>query len=193
MSTATRDRIVEAADDLFYRQGFAAASFAAIADRVGISRGNFYHHFKTKDEILTAVIEKRLLDRRELLDHWRALGEDPRSRIQMFIAIMTVNERKILAHGCPIGTLCAELGKLEHGAKHASARLFTLFKDWLQQQFAELGFAPARAETLAMRLLARSQGASTLASAMEDAEFLRSEVEEMARWLDTLTPETDEN
>ena len=47
----TRDQIVEAADRLFYRQGYEHTSFADIADAVQISRGNFYYHFKSKDEI----------------------------------------------------------------------------------------------------------------------------------------------
>ena len=54
---STRETIVEAADDLFYRQGFEHTSFSDIAERVQISRGNFYYHFKSKDEIL----EKSLL------------------------------------------------------------------------------------------------------------------------------------
>ncbi len=58
----TRDRIVQAADQLFYRQGFEHTSFSDIADDVQISRGNFYYHFKTKDEILDAVINVRLVD-----------------------------------------------------------------------------------------------------------------------------------
>lgn len=51
-----RDHIVAAADPLFYRQGFEHTSFAAIADAVQISRGNFYYYFKSKDKILDAVI-----------------------------------------------------------------------------------------------------------------------------------------
>lgn len=44
--------LTEAADELFYRQGYEHTSFSNIAGAVQISRGNFYHHFKTKDEIL---------------------------------------------------------------------------------------------------------------------------------------------
>ena len=65
--TPTRQRIIDAADDLFYRQGFEHTSFADIAASVGLSRGNFYYHFKTKDDILDAVIVKRLADTRALL------------------------------------------------------------------------------------------------------------------------------
>ena len=44
---STRQDIVEKADLLFYQHGFENTSFADIADAVGISRGNFYYHFKT--------------------------------------------------------------------------------------------------------------------------------------------------
>jgi len=44
------------ADRLFYEQGFEHTSFANIADAVNISHGNVYHHFKSKDDILDAVI-----------------------------------------------------------------------------------------------------------------------------------------
>ena len=46
----TRDYIIEAADRLVYRQGFEHTSFTDIADAVGISRGNFYYHFKSRDD-----------------------------------------------------------------------------------------------------------------------------------------------
>ena len=56
-----RQRIVAAADALFYQQGYEKTSFSDIADAVGISRGNFYYHFKSKDEILE-TLEKNLLN-----------------------------------------------------------------------------------------------------------------------------------
>lgn len=48
VAAATRQQIVEAADGLFYERGFEATSFADIAGIVGLSRGNFYYHFKTR-------------------------------------------------------------------------------------------------------------------------------------------------
>lgn len=68
--TTTRQHIVEAADDLFYRQGFAHTSFADIAKAVNISRSNFYHHFKTKDDMLDAVIQNRLNKTEQMLADW---------------------------------------------------------------------------------------------------------------------------
>ena len=66
----TRDHIVEAADRLFYRHGFEHTSFSNIADAVRISRGNFYYHFKSKDEILDAVIRQRLAGTEAMLQLW---------------------------------------------------------------------------------------------------------------------------
>ena len=54
----TRDHIVKAADELFYRQGYEHTSFAHISAAVRISRGNFYHHFKTKEAVFEAVFDQ---------------------------------------------------------------------------------------------------------------------------------------
>ena len=178
----TRDHIIEAADRLFYRQGYEHTSFADIADVVRISRGNFYHHFKTKDEILDAVIDARLADTRTMLEQWEIEGKQPDDRIRSFIQMLIANRADIKRYGCPVGTLCGELAKLNH-ASHAEAnKLFTLFRTWLRRQFTLLG-RDADADALAMHLLARSQGVATLANAFHDEKFIRQEVEQMHDWL----------
>jgi AcrR family transcriptional regulator len=179
----TRERIVKAADQLFYQQGFEPTSFADIAAEVGISRGNFYYHFKTKDEILDAVINRRLTNTEQMLDHWEATGEDPVARIRSFIHILIVNGEKIRRYGCPVGTLSAELAKLNHAAQSDAAGLFTLFRVWLGRQFTRLGFAE-RSDGMAMHLLARSQGVAALANAFGDEKFVQYEVDQMCDWLD---------
>ncbi|MCD2171947.1 TetR/AcrR family transcriptional regulator [Rhizobium sp. C4] len=182
---STHDHIVAAADDLFYRRGFDATSFADIAAAVSISRGNFYYHFKTKDEILDAVIHRRLGKTRAMLAAWEDDGADPKARIISFIEILIRNRADIMAHGCPVGTLCAELAKLDHAAKADAAKLFTLFREWLARQFTALGHA-VEADSHAMYLLAMSQGVASLATAFRDEAFIRQEVSRMRDWLETL-------
>ncbi len=182
----TRDRIVEAADRLFYRQGYEHTSFSDIADAVQISRGNFYHHFKTKDEILDAVINARLANTRAMLERWEIEGKDPADRIRSFIDILIANRSDIKRYGCPVGTLCSELAKLGHVAQGEANKLFTLFRTWLRRQFTLLGRA-ADADALAMHLLARSQGVATLASSFHDEAFIRQEVRQMHDWLRSCT------
>lgn len=189
MSAAdTRREIVAAADRLFYERGFEATSFADIAAAVGLSRGNFYYHFKTKDRILEAVVARRLAQTRAMLDAWQTEASDPAERIRRFMGILIMNRAKIVAHGCPVGTLCNELAKIDHAAKDEATALFTLFRDWLARQFAALG-READADALAMHVLMRSQGVATLATAFGDDAFIRREVDGMGAWLEGQRPD----
>ena len=183
---ATREHIVEAADRLFYRQGYEHTSFSDISDAVQISRGNFYYHFKTKDEILDAVIGARLANTRTMLERWEIEGKTPADRIRSFINILIANRADIKRYGCPVGTLCAELAKLNHASQAQANKLFTLFRAWLRRQFTLLGRADD-ADALAMHLLARSQGVATLASAFHDEKFIKQEVQQMCDWLRSYT------
>jgi AcrR family transcriptional regulator len=180
--TSTREEIVEAADGLFYRQGFDHTSFADIAEVVRISRGNFYYHFKTKDEILDAVIARRLAQTEAMLARWEAEGETPQERIGSFIRILLTNKTDIKKYGCPVGTLTGELAKLNHAARGEAKGLFTLFRTWLERQFELLG-RRKDADALALHLLARSQGVATLAAAFHDETFIRREVQVMCDWV----------
>lgn len=181
----TRDHIVEAADRLFYRQGYEHTSFSDIADAVRISRGNFYYHFKSKDEILDAVIRQRLAGTQAMLESWESRSETPVERIRSFIGMMIANRADIKRYGCPVGTLCAEMAKLSHPAQPEANKLFTLFRLWLRRQFALLG-READADTLAMHLLSRSQGVATLASAFRDDAFIAQETQLMDEWLTSI-------
>jgi TetR/AcrR family transcriptional repressor of nem operon len=182
----TRDQIIEAADQLFYRQGYEHTSFSDIADVVQISRGNFYYHFKTKDEILDAVIDARLAGTQKMLEQWEIEGKQPADRIRSFIHILIGNRADIKRYGCPVGTLCTELAKLNHASQVKVNKLFTLFRTWLRRQFTLLG-RKADADELAMHLLARSQGVATLASAFRDEKFINQEVKLMCDWLKSCT------
>lgn len=181
----TREKIVAAADRLIYERGFDFTSFADIASVVGISRGNFYYHFKTKDEILEAVIERRIRDRSEMLGGWVEAGHSPKQCVANFIRILLMNNQKIRSYGCPVGTLFLELSKLGHPGESGARDLFDLFRVWLARRFKEMG-RKEDADALAMHILARSQGAATLANAYPDELFLEQEVQQMLAWLDAV-------
>lgn len=178
----TYHSIVDAADLLFYRQGYEHTSFSDIADAIKISRGNFYHHFKTKNEILDAVIHARLTNTQKMLEQWEIEEKHPADRIQRFIQILITNRAKIKHYGCPVGTLCTELAKQNHASQAEANRVFTLFRTWLRRQFTLLG-RKKDADRLAMHLLARSQGVATLAQAFRDEKFIQQEVKLMSDWL----------
>lgn len=181
----TRERIVAEADRLFYEHGYELTSFTAIADSVGISRGNFYYHFKSKDEILDAVIEARLTNTQRLLLDWEEEGAGPAACIRSFIRILVANQAKIMRHGCPVGTLCMELAKSAHGSRDEANKIMTLFRAWLRRQFSLLGHE-ADADALAMHVLVFSQGVAVLAATYQDERFIQQQVEHMCAWLDAI-------
>ncbi|WCR25593.1 TetR/AcrR family transcriptional regulator [Paenibacillus thiaminolyticus] len=53
-----RNEILDAADELFGQRGFDGTSTNDILERVGIARGTLYHHFKSKEDIMDALIER---------------------------------------------------------------------------------------------------------------------------------------
>jgi TetR/AcrR family transcriptional repressor of nem operon len=189
---ATRDQIIEAADRLFYQVGYDPTSFADISQAVGIARGNVTFHFPAKDDILNAVVNLRLERTRQMLERWEAESPSPADRIKCYLNILIANRTKIMLHGCPVGTLCTELAKLEHDAKSHASRVFGLFRDWLREQFRQLGFK-RDAEALALHVLAWSQGVATLANAFHDEAFIRREVRQLEDWLDTLVADPKRN
>ncbi|TDC47722.1 TetR/AcrR family transcriptional regulator [Jiangella ureilytica] len=198
-NAATREHIVDAADQLFYRHGYEHTTFSDIADVVQISRGNFYYHFRSKDEILDAVIKTRLKQTQELLEQWEADAEQPADRIRSFIHMWFANRADIALYGCPVGTLTTELAKLDHTSQRDATALFTLYRSWLRRQFTLLGRG-ADADALAMHLLAMSQGVAAVANAFRDEDFIAHEVTKMCEWLSSYTddaergtPDTDES
>jgi TetR/AcrR family transcriptional repressor of nem operon len=184
---ATRQNIVDAADTLFYERGFEHTSFAHIADAVQISRGNFYHHFKSKDEILAAVIDARLERTRSMLEQWERDGASPVERIGLFVSILLRNQAKIMRHGCPVGTLCTELTKLGHAQQADANAIMKLFQTWLRGQFEQMG-CKKDADKLALHLLSRTQGVAVVAQSLRDRNFLQHEVEQMLQWVEACKP-----
>lgn len=182
---ATPGRIVEAADDLFYRQGYEQTSFADIAAAVNISRGNFYYHFKSKEELLHAVIDVRLANTRRMLTRWEDECTRPVDRILCYVNILIANKALIKLYGCPVGTLSTELAKLRHALRGEANGLFDLFHSWLEKHFVLLG-RKADAVALAANLIARSQGIATLANAFHDEKIIRREVRQLRQWVKSL-------
>ena len=61
-SPSTADRILDAAEDLFAEKGYSATSLGDVADRVGIRSPSLYNHFKNKEALYEAVLERLLIN-----------------------------------------------------------------------------------------------------------------------------------
>ncbi len=184
-SERTRQRIVEAANRLFYHKGYHNTSFTDVVQASGVPRGNIYYYFKKKEEILEAALKHRLQRIAEMLEEWNTHYRTPAERLERFLALLPENAETLLRYGCPMGTLNAELGKNDLHLQARARTMFLLFEDWLTDQFAELGYAD-RARELARRLLARGQGISMLTHVYRDRQLLEQETRLLVQWLQRL-------
>lgn len=180
-----RQRIIDAADNLFYRHGYNQTSFQDISDATGIPRGNFYYYFKTKDEILSAVVNSRVAGLSAILNQCEAESDDARERLLLFSDMLDQRRDEVVEWGCPVGSLSSELAKDDTGLHELSRQAFVLLRNWLRQQFEALGLN--NADELAMDLLARMQGITVMACAFKDVEFIKRSHQEIRDWINVKT------
>src|SRR2546421_4663746 len=167
-----RERLVRSAADLLYRRGVDSPTLAEIAQDADVPPGNVYYYFKTRDELIEAVIDSRINDLRQALDSLSARA-DPRPRLKGLARLWTANQADIATSGCPIGTLCSELNKRDRGLDTRSAILLSAAAHWIAEQLRQLGRSDA--PELAMTILATVQGAALLANTLRDPKIMTSQ------------------
>jgi len=188
MSRATvgdkRARLVDAAAKLVHEQGFHRTTLADISDESGVPLGNLSYYFKTKDAIGEAVVDRLACAYDALRESWESTP-DPRDRLTSFIQ-MTMDNRDVLSRsGCPVGTLCAELGKEGGAVADSATRVLGELLGWIEAQFRLLGKGAASAD-LANHLLSAIQGTSLLALAFHDSKLVERESRYLRRWVHDL-------
>jgi AcrR family transcriptional regulator len=76
-----RERLMQAAAELFYAQGMAATGIDAITARAGVARKSLYNNFSSKDELILAYIEERHREWLALYELRAATAQSPRDRV----------------------------------------------------------------------------------------------------------------
>lgn len=180
-----QQQIIQTVDRLIYEKGFNVMSFKDIAEACGLSKGNLYYYFKTKDELLKAVIDYRLDNMQNMLKEWEQEFPTALERLQRYVQIMINETSQVIYYGCPMGSLNTELAKGQPELQTISRAQFDLFKSWLKKQFKQL-VADKAAEHYALRLMARTQGVVVIAQAYQDKRFIKREAEEINQWLASL-------
>ena len=178
-----KERLVSAASDLLHRQGVQATTLAEIAEAAQVPPGNVYYYFKTRDDLVGAVIESRAAEIAALLESLDRFPS-PRSRLKALVRTWSDQRVRVADQGCPIGSLAADLSKADRGLGQQSARLLGTLIDWAQGQFREMGRPDAR--EVAVTLICGVQGAALLASTLGDADLLSREIRRLEIWIDDL-------
>jgi TetR/AcrR family transcriptional regulator, transcriptional repressor for nem operon len=178
-----RERLVASAGELLHRQGAFATTLAQVAEAAGVPAGNVYYYFKTKDDLIRAVIEARTDQVRAMLGSSQT-RRSPAARLKALTHQWAQMAELVARYGCPFGTLTTELDRRDDGLDQEAATPIGLIIDWAEDQFRQLSRRDAR--DLAVQLFAGVQGAALLANAFRDPQLMTGQVRQLERWIDSL-------
>jgi len=179
-----RERLVAAAVQLLHQQGIERTTLADIAQAAGVPVGNVYYYFKTKDDIVAAVIEAHAQQIRATLAAIDARHRSPKNRLKALMGQLAGQSELVAEFGCPFGSLCSELDKRGAAAGLPTGELMRLPIAWAEEQFRSLG--RAEAHELALDLMAAYEGSALLANTLRDPTVLSGSARRLDSWIDTL-------
>jgi len=175
--SATRRRLLEAADELFYAGGIRATGVGAVARRAGVTKMTLYDHFPSKDALVAAYLRERDRRWRESLEETLAGRDDPREKL---LCVFDAYRGWLVGgslRGCAFINCAAEFPDPDHPAR----RVVKEHKAGVRGRLAELA-AEAGAdepEVLAERLFLLLEGAYVTA-AIEGDEGVLGRARELA-------------
>lgn len=186
VAVAKRERLLASAAHLLHRNGVGATSLADIAQHADVPLGNVYYHYRTKDDLVRAVLVAQTEQVAAMVAELGRLP-GPAQRLKALAARWDLMRDVVARYGCPFGGLATELSRRDDGLDQDAAGPMRAILDWAVTQFEELG--GARPRDLAISLLSAIQGASVLAATLRDPELLSIEVRRLHDWIDTLDVE----
>src|SRR5438046_3871933 len=131
---ATKQRILQAAFEEFYQNGFQGGSLNHIVDEAGTTKGALFHHFEGKNELGCAVVEEVIqpLIKARWLDPL-ANSIDPiadlKSTLRQFVKDEVENGR--LVQGCPLNNLAQEMSPLDEGLRKRIEKVYVEWRECL--------------------------------------------------------------
>jgi AcrR family transcriptional regulator len=190
---ATRDRIVEAAAGLMFRQGVAGTTTEQVQEAAGVSASQIFHYFSDKRALVRAVIayqteavltaQQPLLARLDSMEALRAWADQ----------YVSIEEQLKYEGGCPLGSLGGELAETDAAARHEVERGFARWeeaiRDGLRAMYARGDLRrSADPDALALALLTALQGGLLMTKIRRDPAPLRAVLDVVLAHIESLTP-----
>jgi len=124
MRASSRDRIIEVANELFYRDGFLAVGLDQILDNVGVTKTTFYNHFESKESL---VLETLVWHDKWWRDEFRAMmrrhgGDTPRGQLEALPEVMDEAVTSPGFNGCIFINAAVQFPLAHDPAHEAAAR-----------------------------------------------------------------------
>jgi TetR/AcrR family transcriptional regulator, transcriptional repressor for nem operon len=192
----TRQRILDAAFDEFYKNGFQGGSLNRIVDEAGTTKGAVFHHFKGKNDLGYAVVEEIIFS--DIKERWLdplADSVDPiaalKKTMRQFAREEDTNGR--LIQGCPLNNLAQEMAPLDEGFRRRLEKIYSAWRQALEAAFARgikagtvrKGISPPRVAALVVAAL---EGIMGTAKNAQSEELLTKAGEGLFDYLDSLKP-----
>jgi AcrR family transcriptional regulator len=160
MASSKRDQLITTAQDLFYREGYHATGIDRILAESGVAKMTLYKHFRSKDELIQAVLEKREQGMLEQLAGLRASAPPREAVLQVFDGLHAwISEANFC--GCSFINAAAEFHDREHPIHRQAAAFKAAFAGHLRESLERLGAADA--VQLASQLQFLFEGALSMA------------------------------
>ncbi|ODR95642.1 TetR family transcriptional regulator [Methyloceanibacter stevinii] len=172
MSIGTRDLLLKEAETLTRTRGYAAFSYADLAERVGIRKASVHHHFPTKEVLGVALIDGYLAEFKRALAKVLEEERSAEARLAVYSGFFIDSLRDGLMPLC--AALSAETAALPQSMRAQVSTFFELHLDWLsgvvRDGIADGEFrADLDVRQTATMLLSVLEGASLVAWALKDS------------------------
>src|SRR5919106_4463873 len=114
--------------------GYNGTSLDDVLRDSGVGKGNFYHYFRSKEELGHAILDELIRDfiDRTLEPCFADPAGDPIAQVRCFFdrVLASLRERKCVG-GCPLGTLASELSDVHEGFRTRLAGIFSAWRERL--------------------------------------------------------------
>jgi AcrR family transcriptional regulator len=126
-----RQRLLDTADTLFYREGIRAVGIDRIIAESDVAKASLYAHFASKDELIEAYLTRRSSRWRSHVEAELADVEDPTRRLLHVFELLVVSIRDPDFRGCPFINAASEFPEPDHPARVVTDR----HRAWLRRLF----------------------------------------------------------
>jgi AcrR family transcriptional regulator len=158
--SSARDRLLAAADELFYEEGIHTVGIDRVIERAGVAKATLYNVFGSKDELIRAYLTARHVARQERIRNGLARYETPRERLLGVFDVLGEVFARPGFRGCAFLNASAEAT-----AGSAVADVSGQSRAWVRSLFTELSQAAGAADPdrLAQQLVLLYDGATVAA------------------------------
>jgi TetR/AcrR family transcriptional repressor of nem operon len=187
----TREAVLEAATRLMHVRGYQNTTLDDVLRESGVGKGNFYYHFKSKEDLGYAILDQLVAGflERTLEPCFSPPGEARLHQIRCFLdRVLEAQRQRNCVGGCAMGNLASELSDVHEGFRARLASVFTAWKERLTSALAEAQergevTAACRPESVAHFLVAGLEGAILLSKVSKDIGVMEQCVGELKRYL----------